>query len=388
MRFMHQPTVCIVTQQYKSVLSGIGLHARNLLSGLLHDGYKVTLLTQKSQVDPTIPSNVQVIAVPDSRLESQARWIPLAWNFSRALHRLEIEHRFDIIHFTDAREAMFFTGHKRTAIGNANDYYAAQLMPPCYYRHYYTDWWKRWPYYVIVHQCEQFVLPRMRAIITNSDYTSKAIQQAYRLDPKNLFKCYKSIDLSRYGSKTHEFASEGMVLFVGGNMQRKGLETLIQAAVKVVKTRPSTKFRVVGTDPNLPGMQALCSRLHVLEYFEFIGWMPNEELQQLYRQASVFVMPSLAEAFGVVFLEAMACGVPVIGTHVGGIPELIKHGENGLLVKPDNPDELAGALLGILGDRVLSERLGENGRVTAQQYGIEQMITCTRHVYESLLGLP
>jgi glycosyltransferase involved in cell wall biosynthesis len=177
-----------------------------------------------------------------------------------------------------------------------------------------------------------------------------------------------------------------LVLFVGGNMQRKGLEALIQAAAKIVKTRPDTKFCVVGADPNLPKMKALCSRLQVSGYFEFTGWMPNEELQKLYRRANVFVMPSLAEAFGVVFLEAMACGIPVIGARVGGIPELIKHGENGLLVKPDNPDELAGALLEILGDQGLSERLGENGRVTAQQFGIEQMITCTRHVYESVLG--
>ena len=133
-------------------------------------------------------------------------------------------------------------------------------------------------------------------------------------------------------------------------------------------------------------MQALCSRLNIIDHFEFIGWMPNEELQELYRRASAFVMPSLVEAFGVVFLEAMACGTPVIGTQVGGIPELIRHGENGLLVSPDNPVELAMAILEVLGDQDLSARLSENGRITAQQFGIEPMLACTLQIYESVLG--
>jgi glycosyltransferase involved in cell wall biosynthesis len=169
-------------------------------------------------------------------------------------------------------------------------------------------------------------------------------------------------------------------------MQRKGLETLIQAAVRVVKSKPDTKFCVVGNDPNLPRMRALCTRLDVIDHFEFTGWMPNEKLQELYRRASVFVMPSLVEAFGVVFLEAMACGTPVIGTQVGGIPELIRQGENGLLVSPDNPDELAMAILTVLGDQDLSARMSENGRITAQQFGIEPMLACTLKIYESVLG--
>jgi glycosyltransferase involved in cell wall biosynthesis len=385
---MRQPAICIVTQQYKSVMSGIGLHARNLLTGLLQNGYHVTLLTQKSQADHATPGNVQVYTVPDSRLGSQARWIPLAWHFASTLNRLESERQFDIIHFTDAREALFFARPSRVVIGNVNDYYAAQLMPLGYYRHYYVDWWKRWPYYVIVHQCEQLVLSRLRAVVANSEYTRKAIQHAYRLDSQYLFKCYKCIDLSHYDRSLRKYSLGGLVLFVGGNMQRKGLETLIQAAVKVVKSQPDTKFCVVGTDPNLPRMQALCSRLKVFENFEFTGWMPNEKLQQLYRRASVFVMPSLVEAFGVVFLEAMACGTPVIGAQVGGIPELIKHGENGLLVKPDNPDELAAALLAVLGDQDLFARLSEKGRVTAQQFGIDQMLACTRKIYDLVLGQP
>jgi glycosyltransferase involved in cell wall biosynthesis len=385
---MSQRAICIVTQQYKTIWSGIGLHARNLLNGLHEQGHRLTLLTQKSQVDPGIPDDVQVISVPDSHLGSQARWIPLAWNFAHTLHSLEIEKPFDIVHFTDAREALFFAKIGRVVVGNVNDYYAAELMPLEYYRHYYADWWKRWPYYFVVHQCERFVLRRMEAIIPNSDYTCKAILQAYRLDPRKLFRCNKCIDLSQYDHSPRQYSKGVMVLFVGGNMQRKGLGTLIRAAVKVTKSRPDVIFKVVGADPNLPRMQEIGSRLGVKDHFEFSGWMPNSEVQKLYRRASVFVMPSLVEAFGVVFLEAMACGTPVIGARVGGTPELIKHEENGLLVEPDDSEELSNAILRILDDPKLAARLGENGRRTAEQYGIESMLACTQLVYESVLGKP
>ena len=383
---MHNPSICVVTQQYKSVLSGIGLHARNLISGLLQSGYQVTLMTQKNQADLSALGQVQVITVPDSRMDSQARWVPLAWHFAKALHRLEEEQQFDIIHFTDAREALFFARFGRAIVGNVNDYYAAQLFPLGYYLHYYGDWWKRWPYYCFVHLCEKVVFSRLSAVIANSIYTRLAIERAYRLESYRLFTCYKCIDLSQYEKPTRKYLSEDLLLFIGGNMQRKGLETLIQAAVRVVKSKPDTKFCVVGNDPNLPRMRALCTRLDVIDHFEFTGWMPNEKLQELYRRTSVFVMPSLVEAFGVVFLEAMACGTPVIGTQVGGIPELIRQGENGLLVSPDNPDELAMAILTVLGDQDLSARMSENGRITAQQFGIEPMLACTLKIYESVLG--
>ena len=126
--------------------------------------------------------------------------------------------------------------------------------------------------------------------------------------------------------------------------------------------------------------------LEVDDHFEFLGWVPNAKLRQLYRLADVFVMPSLVEAFGVVFLEAMASGTPVVGTRVGGIPELIRHGQDGLLAEVDQPDDLADKLLVVLEDPHLAEQLGTNGRARAQDFGIEQMLACTYHVYDHLRG--
>ncbi len=381
-------SICIVTQQYRSVYSGIGVHSRNLLAGLTRDGHKVFLLTQASQLD-TVPNGVQVRAVPGSFLQSsQARWIPLAWHFARALCKLNAAERFDIVHFTDARESILFARDHTAVVGNVNDYYAAQMQPLGYYREHYTDALQRWLYYAFVHQCERIAFRRLGAVIANSDYTLSAVQSAYHLDHQRLFKCLKCMDESQFERIPHSPPASGLILFAGGNMQRKGLRTLIQAAPQILRTRSDVKFVVVGTDRNSLKMQEMCRELKISDRFHFVGWITNEQLRTLYRRASVFVMPSLMEAFGMTLLEAMASDTPVVATRVGGIPELVRHGENGLLVEPSDPRGLAKSLLEILENSDLAKQLGAGGLETARRFGIEQMLSCTYRVYESLLGEP
>ncbi len=381
-------SICVVTQQYKSVISGIGLHARNLVAGLQRDGHHVTLLTQHNQQDGPLPADVEVLTVRPAALQnSQARWISLAWRFARELRHIESTRRFDIVHFTDAREALLFAGSHQGVVGNVNDYYAAELRSLSYYRRHYVDYWKRWLYYAFVNWCEERGLPKVGAIIANSQYTARAICRAYSLDHRTVFKCFKCIDLSLYDSVPPSLRQRRSVLFVGGNMQRKGLQVLIRSARNVAAVCPDVEFWVVGKDSHVPRMEALCQDLGVERHFEFKGWLPNHELRELYRKAGVVVMPSLEEAFGVVFLEAMASGVPVVGTRVGGIPELISHGSNGLLVNSDDPEDLGQTLISLLQSHRLQAKLAKAGLRTAQRFSARNMMDCTYAVYEEVLSL-
>ncbi len=104
---------------------------------------------------------------------------------------------------------------------------------------------------------------------------------------------------------------------------------------------------------------------------QFAGWVANEQLPQLIRQARVVVVPSLFEAQGVVVLEAMACGVPVIGSAVGGIPEMIEDGTTGWLVPPCNPVALAQAMQSALGDETRREHMGAAAARSAQEFALE-----------------
>ena len=97
-------------------------------------------------------------------------------------------------------------------------------------------------------------------------------------------------------------------------------------------------------------------------------------------------MPSLTEALGVVFLEAMAAAVPVIGTNVGGIPEIIGDHINGLLVPVKDPEAVAGAVGKIFGDPVFARTLAEKGLEKAHQFSVKRMMDCTEEIYEQVLG--
>lgn len=380
-------SICVVTQQYARVISGIGLHTQLLVTRLVKDGHQVTLLAPSDQ-HPTAEMLISFIKVPRPLwARSQARWFTLSWYFAHALKKTE--RHFDIIHFTDARESLFYYNQHTPIVGNVNDTYAAEHKSLAYYRRFYADWLCRWFYYWIVQKCERRALPRLQAVIANSYYTAEILRAQYPIPSERLWVCYKAVDLERYTpviEMRKRRSTSKRVLFVGSNMQRKGLPILILAAPYVLSTLPDVEFWVVGEDRFIPKMKSLCRSLGVEHAFRFWGWKSGDELLEVYGQADVFTMPSLTEALGVAFLEAMACGLPVVGTSVGGIPEIIENGYNGLLVEPGNAQQLAQALIQVLTDNGLRERLIKGGLNTVSQFSVERMMNCTYNVYRSVLG--
>lgn len=168
------------------------------------------------------------------------------------------------------------------------------------------------------------------------------------------------------------------VLFVGRIEPLKGLETLMRAVAILAQECPSwtQDFAVVviGGDPDATAdaemrrLQQLREELGVTDLVAFIGAKAQETLPYYYNAADVVVMPSDYESFGLVALEAMACGTPVIASDVGGLLYLVRHGETGLRVPRRQPVALARALDRILRDEGLRQRMGENGRRWAQGF--------------------
>ncbi len=140
------------------------------------------------------------------------------------------------------------------------------------------------------------------------------------------------------------------ILYVGRLSIEKGLRTLLDALR--LQTRP-LEVVIAGDGPLRKRLQAECgSRV------QFARWVANDRLPQLIRQARVVVVPSLFEPQGVVVLEAMACGVPVIGSDTGGIPEMIEDGATGWLVPPNDPAALAQAMNTALSDETRRQQMG------------------------------
>jgi glycosyltransferase involved in cell wall biosynthesis len=140
------------------------------------------------------------------------------------------------------------------------------------------------------------------------------------------------------------------ILFVGLEWERKGGPILAKAFVEVLRAVPDAQLTIVGANPKLK-----------LPNCEVLGPLPIDRLSENYSRASIFCLPTRLEPFGIAFLEAMAHKLPVIGTRIGAIPDMVLDGETGILVKPDNPQQLAEALITLLRDPARCSQLGKAG---------------------------
>lgn len=161
-----------------------------------------------------------------------------------------------------------------------------------------------------------------------------------------------------------------VLLTVGRLVPRKGIDTVLRALPTIIAAVPDVAYLVAGTGPDRERLEQLARHLDVLDAVRFLGHVAHEELPAHYSAADLFVMPAReappdVEGFGLVFLEANACGTPVVGARTGGIPDAIVDGETGMLVPPSDPDTLARAITGLLSDPERLARLGEQGRAHA-----------------------
>jgi glycosyltransferase involved in cell wall biosynthesis/O-antigen/teichoic acid export membrane protein len=180
------------------------------------------------------------------------------------------------------------------------------------------------------------------------------------------------------------------VLFVGSlepATAYKGLADLLRSVARLAGTRPGVELDVVGSGAAMPEYAALAQRLGIAERVRFHGRLDSGELAQAYRRARILALPTSFDAFPCVLVEAMACARPVVTTPIGGIPSLVSHRGNGLLVPPGDIEALTSALDELLGDDALARRLGEAGRErVAAEFSWESQADRTAALFERVLA--
>jgi len=176
-------------------------------------------------------------------------------------------------------------------------------------------------------------------------------------------------DPDRFAPPTEPLPFPPVLLTVGRLVPRKGIDTTLEAISELSCEFPDLLYRIVGSGPDGPRLGRLVEKLHLASRVEFLGRVPSDALPEVYRNAHIFVMPAREEparasleGFGIVYLEASASGLPVIAGRSGGTGEAVRDCETGLLVEPDNPQELAVAIRTLLNDPRLRQRMGQAGR--------------------------
>ncbi|GAC1473340.1 MAG: hypothetical protein PVSMB7_27180 [Chloroflexota bacterium] len=161
----------------------------------------------------------------------------------------------------------------------------------------------------------------------------------------------------------------------------KGIDTVIQSIALLRSIHPNIRYTIIGDGPDRPRLICLAQELDVANRVAFRGNVSDEDLEAAYRETDIFVLPSTHEGFGIVYLEAMAHGKPVIGVRAGGVADVIVHEVNGLLTRKAGADAVADAIARLIADPALRARLGAWGRAhTVPQFSSERMVHQLRQI--------
>jgi glycosyltransferase involved in cell wall biosynthesis len=216
--------------------------------------------------------------------------------------------------------------------------------------------------------------------------------------PYRLVAIPNTVDITRFTTFSGDDVSarerwrsgaDQVVVIVGHLSEVKGYPAFLEAAAQIKARLPRCRFLAVGGETLTPGygaiLKAMTARLELGDAVQFLGW--RDDVPEIFRAADVMVLPSLEEGMPLVVLEAMACGLPVVATHVNGIPEEVVDGETGLLVAPKDADGLAQNILALLLDPERGRQMGAAGRRRVeQQFTLPQFVARVEQLYCQVLA--
>ncbi len=194
---------------------------------------------------------------------------------------------------------------------------------------------------------------------------------------------HNGIDWTRF-SRTGPLG-DGPAILVARLVPEKDLPNLLAATAQVVSREPAFRLQIAGDGPCLPETRQMIAEQGLDQHVQLLG--ERRDVPELLQQASLFVLPSLTEGISLTLLEAMASGLPVVATRVGGNAEVVEHGRTGLLVPASDAGQLAEAILQIAGDRELAQRFGAAGRERVQQlFDATHMVRQYEAMYREVLS--
>ena len=397
--------ICLVSAAYRPYPSGVSEHVHHLAGALRDLGQDVSILTTsygrnkgtkgvrevvgKSEsehsiprsLDPSIPSAIpatrfgRALLIPMNRSYAT---LPVGLRMSGQVKRFLAGGNFDIVHC----HGLFWPEISYWAIRHSRSVNLITFLTAGFKIHtagsgLYRSLFRG-----------QHARIHGRIAISNR---ARQAAEPYIPGEFRIIPC--GIDLDRF----HPVPSPGppgprnpagpTVLFVGRLDERKGIEILLRAFPAVTKSVPGVRLLVVGGGPMEPQARRAVEELGISAAVEFRGPVRPEDLPLTYASCDVYCAPSLGgETLGIVLLEAMASGAPVIASRIPGYDETVRDGIDGVLVPPADPEALASALVSVLGSESRRRELVAAGRARAQEYAWPKVAGRTLDFYRELLG--
>ncbi len=395
-------SICFVSPEYWPLSGGTGAYVYYLSNELLKNGYRICIVTGSNQtLDVTVNEQLKVFFLQIPRTPIVKSFL-LAANSYRKLNSERSNMDIDVthvnlpltpnfavppnfgkatictVHSTWKGEAEAIRGEPFSRL-NANEKFMVSF-----------NWFLR--------IFEEKMLERAKKIIAVSHFTKRELTEYYHIPESKIRVIHNGVDIKKFqpAQDKRKIKSELgfnpddlLILSVGRLYARKGLFTLIESMPPIMKRFKNAKFVVSGKGQSdeMHKLIAHAEKVGVKDNLIFTGYYPDKKLPKLYQAADVFAFSTFYEHHPFAVLEALASGLPVVTTWVGGIPETIESGKNGFLVEPFNVKQFSDRILFLLEHPSEAAEMGQQARKTiVDQYDWRIVVKDAMEVYDEVLS--
>ncbi len=371
--------ICLVSAAYRPYPSGVSEHVHHLACELHKLGHRVHVLTTNfaGPVEPADPFPVtrmgRALLIPMNRSYAT---LPVSISMPVMVPRFVRQHRFDVIHchgiFPPEVSYWALVGTRVPAAVTFHTYGKLPSEP-------------------VLKAFRTLFAGLNRRIAARIGVSQAGAAFACRLFPGKFHVIPNGVDLGRFCPTAPAppvmAGAQPTVLYVGRFDERKGLPVLLRAMPRVVAAVPSVRLFAVGSGLLEAECRGLARELNITDHVVFTGRAGSEELPGYYAGCTVYVSPALGgEAMGIVLVEALACGRPVIASNIPGYNEVLQDNVNGILVPPNQPEPLADAVIRVLTSPALQARLSAKAVERAREFAWPEVTRRLLDVYCEILG--
>lgn len=385
--------ILMLTWEYPPrIVGGIARVVHDLSKRLIKDGHEVTVVTYKegNVADYENDKGVNVYRVSNYMINPNnfIDWI-MQLNFNMLAKATEIinkEGPFDVIHAHDWLVAY--------AAKSLKDSFGIPIVSTIHATEAGRNSGIHDETQRYINDTEWMLTYESTEVIVNSNYMKSELQRLFGLPFEKINVVPNGVNLNLYSGveRDYEFRrkyaadNEKIILFVGRLVYEKGIQNLIAAMPKILNSYHDAKLIVAGKGGMLDELKEQVNAMGIADKVYFTGYLNSKDVTKMYKCADVAVFPSTYEPFGIVALEGMLSGTPVVVSDVGGLNEIVEHGVNGMKSYAGNPNSLADSILSLLFDPALCANVAKKARTKVKEnYNWAKIAQDTHFTYQKAI---
>lgn len=374
------------------VVGGISRVVHDLSHRLIKDGHDVTVVTYRDGDVPYFENDdgVMVHRVDNFMISSNnfIDWV-MQLNFNMIARAGEIivkEGNFDVIHAHD-----WLVAYAAKTLKHA---YSTPMIATIHATEAGRNSGIRGETQKYINDTEWMLTYEASEVIVNSNYMKNELQRLFGLPFEKINVVPNGVNLNLFNGVDRDYDfrrqyamdNEKIILFMGRLVYEKGIQHLISAMPKVLANYHDAKLVIAGKGGMIDELRNQVNSLGIADKVYFTGYLSSKNVQKMYKCADIAVFPSTYEPFGIVALEGMLSGAPVVVSDIGGLNEIVDHGVNGMKSYAGNPNSLADSILTLLFDHKLCDTIAKNAKNKVKtEYNWNKIAQDTHFTYQKAI---